>query len=170
VVIGHAGLALLAKSRRPLVPLALLGAVSYGPDIVETVFSAFGRWNTMLSHSLVSIAICSTLAAVLYRMFARASFPDVATVWLVYVSHWPADFITRSKPTWPGGPEVGLNLYDRPAADFVLESVLVLVCWLVYRRTLAPGSRARRFAVWALAFAIVVQVGFAVLSYYLLRG
>src|SRR5829696_6609090 len=105
---GHAALALLAKARRPRVPLALLVPLAFAPDWVEGIAAALGRHNRMISHSLVSVGIGATLFAAIYWLVTRSA-ADAAAVRLTYVSHWPADFITGIKPTWPGGPMVGLH-------------------------------------------------------------
>ena len=139
---GHAALALLAKARRPRISIAVLVPVAFAPDWIKLVSESRGNWNTENSHSLVSVILGSTLVAVIYYAATRVT-ADAVVVWLVYASHWPADFITGIKPTWPGGPMVGLLLYAHPVADVVLESVLVVICWIVYRRSLPGFSRQR---------------------------
>ncbi len=143
--VGHAALALLAKSKRPKLSVALLVPVAFAPDWLKWIFERLGHANRELSHSLISVGIGATLVAICY--FAGTRDGRSATVlWLVYASHWPADFITGIKPTWPGGPNVGLLLYAHPLGDMVLESALVVVCWLSYRRSLAPVARQRAVA------------------------
>src|SRR4030081_3748783 len=51
------------------------------------------------------------------------------------------DGITGYKPTWPGGPMIGLKLYDHPVADFVAEAVVIAIGALLYARTLPPRKR-----------------------------
>ena len=133
MIIGHAGFALLAKRARPTVSLAVLVVAAYGADIVEMAFRAVHNYNRMLSHSLVSIGIMATVTAVTY-LVATHKWGDAAVVWAMYVSHWPADFITGVKPTWPGGPELGLMFYDHPYEEAFFELLLVTVCFLVYWR------------------------------------
>ena len=38
---------------------------------------------------------------------------------------------------------MGLLLYAHPVADVIVESVLVVIGWLVYRRSLPEASRKR---------------------------
>ena len=161
---GHAALALFAKAKRPRVPLVLLVPLAFAPDWVELIAAAFGRHNRMISHSLVSVGIGATLFAVTYLLATRSA-ADAAAVWLTYVSHWPADFITGIKPTWPGGPMVGLHLYQHPIWDVVLETVLVVVAWLVYRRSLKPEVQKRSVAALIPLGLIAIQIGFAALQY-----
>src|SRR4051794_33647705 len=113
MVAGHTALALLAKRARPSVPLVVLLAAAYGCDVLEITFDVLHRTNRELSHSLVSVVIVASVAAIAYWL-ARRDGAGALAVWLTYASHWPADFITGVKPTWPGGPDVGLYLYSKP--------------------------------------------------------
>jgi len=130
--VGHAGVALAVKRASPRLPLWLLVAAAYGPDIVEVVARVFGHSNTELSHSLVSVAICATVIAGTYAAWTR-DLSGAALLWLTYALHWPADFITGRKPTWPGGPEVGLDFYEYRRRVWVLDLGVFAAGWLVYR-------------------------------------
>lgn len=146
--VGHAAIATLTKAIRPRLALALLIPVAYGPDWVEWIADAFGHPDRAISHSLVSVAIGAVVVAGGYWLATRA-WREAAALGLLYASHWAADFITGLKPTWPGGPYVGLMLYNHPAGDAVLESLVVLICWAVYWRSLPP--EARRWVIGVLA-------------------
>jgi hypothetical protein len=163
VYAGHAAIATLVKGKRPRIPIALLVPVAFAPDCIEWVLRLAHHDSPVLSHSLVTVGFGATLVALLYFAVTRQML-DAVAVWLTYVSHWPADFITGVKPTWPGGPEVGLFLYDRPVADVVLESVVILACWLVYRRSLPPAGRTRPIATLVPLGLIAMQVAFALIQ------
>jgi hypothetical protein len=77
------------------------------------------------------------------RMTGGSLRMTTLVLWLTYVSHWPADFITGIKPTWPGGPTVGLLIYAHPLGDILVECALIVVCWLAYTRSLPTVSRKR---------------------------
>ena len=139
---GHAALALVAKSKRPTIALALLIPVAFAPDWLKVIVAFLGHPNRQLTHSLVSVGLGATLVALAYYASTRSS-TDAAVLWLTYASHWPADYVTGIKPTWPGGPDVGLLMYGVQYADVTIESALVVVCWLIYRRSLPPESRRR---------------------------
>jgi membrane-bound metal-dependent hydrolase YbcI (DUF457 family) len=159
VYAGHAALAMLAKGVRPRVSLAVLVPVAFGPDWVEWILDAFGRQSRVLSHSLISMAIGATLVAVIYWAVTKAP-AAAAVVWLTYVSHWPADFITGIKPTWPGGPDVGLLMYGDPVADIAVEWSLIMICWLAYRRSLPPRGHASK-AGWLMPLTLMAsQIAF----------
>ncbi len=154
---GHAAIATYVKGVRPRISLALLIPVAFAPDWIEWLGDAVHYQNRMLSHSLVSVGIGATLVAAIYALVTR-ELGDACWLWMTYASHWAADFITGHKPTWPGGPEVGLSLYDHAVWDTLLESAIVVVCWRVYLRTI-PNEARRRGDVWiAPAGLIVLQI------------
>lgn len=160
---GHAALATLAKGRKPRIPIALLVPVAFAPDWIEWVGDALGHHDKMLSHSIVSVGIGATLAAVIYWLASRR-VAEASVVWLTYASHWPADFITGIKPTWPGGPQVGLMLYSHVLADVVVECALIALCFFFYRRSLAPEAR-RRAIVWLVPFGLIaMQIAYGAVS------
>jgi hypothetical protein len=164
VYAGHAGLALFAKSRRPRVAIALLVPVAFAPDWIQWTLAELGiTRNATLSHSLLSVLIGASLVAGGYWLVTRAT-AEAAIVGLTYLSHWPADFITAVKAFWPNGPELGLNLYQYPATDVVVESLVILLCWLAYRRSLEASSKNTAVA-WLIPVALVaLQVAFAVIQ------
>lgn len=160
---GHAALALAAKATRPRVALALLVPVAFAPDVIEWIADALGHHNREISHSLVSVGIGATVVGLAYWLMTRGTV-DAVVVWLTYVSHWPADYITGLKPTWPGGPMVGLLLYTRPALDVWVESGLVVVCWLAYRQSLPRRARRRAMLMLVPLGLIAMQIGFATMQ------
>jgi hypothetical protein len=60
----------------------------------------------------------------------------------VVLSHILLDLITGYKPTWSGGPIIGLGLYRQPAADLAIESTVILIGVVLYQRTLPSRARA----------------------------
>ena len=160
---GHAALATLAKGARPRIPMALLVPVAFAPDWIEWFFDAVGHRNREISHSLVSVGIGATLVALAYLLATRQR-ADAAAVWLTYISHWPADYITGLKPTWPGGPTVGLYLYARPVPEFFVEAAVVIVCWFAYRRSLPVAARHRSVGLLIPVGLIAMQIAFLAVS------
>jgi membrane-bound metal-dependent hydrolase YbcI (DUF457 family) len=161
MVAGHAALGLLIKARRPRPATTLLIAAAFGPDLLEWAFAVFGNHNRELSHSIIAVALGAMFAALAYAIVRKSAAGDAIAVAIAWLSHWPADFLTGIKPTWPGGPNVGLNLYSSPGYDFAMESGLVIVAWLVYRRTV--NSREIGRSPWLPVGLIAMQGGFALL-------
>jgi len=159
VYAGHAAIALGAKAKRPQVSLALLVPVAFAPDWIEWFFNASGHRNQDISHSLVSIGLGATLVALLYGA-ARSDWSGAGAVWLTYALHWPADFVTGLKPTWPGGPIVGLYYYSKPGYDLSIEIVVIAACWMAYERSLPAESR-RRAIRWLVPWGLIgLQLAF----------
>jgi len=162
VYAGHASFALLAKSRRQRVSLALLVPVAFAPDWIEWVLA--GRTTVVttqdkfLSHALVFVIPCALVVGLVYWLLRRdrgINATDALTVSAVYLSHWAADFFTAIKPTWRGGPMVGLMLYRYVWPEALAECLLIVVCWLVYKRSLPAESRKREIA-WVVPISLLV--------------
>ncbi len=152
-----------AKGARPRIPIALLVPIAFAPDWIELVLNLAGRESRVASHSLVSVCIGSLAVAIVYALSTR-SVIDAGVVGATYLSHWGADFITGLKPTWPGGPNVGLMLYSHPLRDAMLECALIAACWLLYRRSLPAASRNRILA-WLIPIGLIaMQVTFEVVQ------
>jgi hypothetical protein len=150
VYAGHAAIALALKARAPQLPIATLVLACYGPDWAELVFGLFQSRAEMreLTHTIPVVVVGAALAALLFAVvFDRASAWYVGAAWL---SHWPADFVTAQKPLMHPQQLAGFDLYQLPAADFVVEAGLVALCCLVYARAFV---RTRRQGWWLAAAA-----------------
>jgi hypothetical protein len=140
--VGHVGAALAAKRFRRNMGLALLVVATYAPDWVDAGLCLAGKANPieMLSHSIPAVAFLALLALAGYGIATR-DWKGGAVLAAVVVSHMLLDWITGNKPTWPGGPMIGLELYSHPIADFVVEAVVIGMGGVFYARTLAPRKR-----------------------------
>lgn len=150
---------MLVKGKRPRLPLALLVPVAFGPDWVDMFSHIVHHPNADVSHSLLWVAICSVVVGLCSIPFFGSV--DGAIVGATYASHWLADSVTGLKPTWPGGPPVGGELYTHRLRDLALESVFVVACWLVYRSSLSVEKR-KAIAAYAMPLGLIaMQAAFA---------
>jgi membrane-bound metal-dependent hydrolase YbcI (DUF457 family) len=140
--IGHVGAALGAKRVRRSIGLVVLLVATYTPDWVDAGLCLAGLNNPvgMLSHSIPAIALFTILGFAAYATGTR-DWRGALVVAAVILSHMFLDWITGYKPTWPGGPMIGLQLYDHPIADFIAEGVVIVIGALLYARTLPPRKR-----------------------------
>jgi hypothetical protein len=150
--IGHVAIALSAKRVRESVPLVALLAATFGPDVIEITLLALERWGNLPtslgSHSIPAVVLGAGAVGAAYWL-KKKDWRGSALLSGVYASHWAADLITGSrKPTWVGGPSLGLSLYDYPPIDFVIESGLLLGAWLL---VWPAGNYVRRRAVQVVA-------------------
>src|SRR6266550_5481380 len=156
---GHIGIALAAKGYRQTVPLWLLIFASQLPDWTDAAVCASGVSSPpveMLSHSIPAVAVLAVALGLLYYAASRDSQAS-ALVALIVVSHMLADYLTGLKPTWPGGPLIGLQLYHQPAIDFIVESLVILAGWTIYRRSFSAERRQSHPVMLMLIFALVLQ-------------
>ncbi len=140
--IGHVGAALAAKSVRRSIGLLVLLVATYTPDWVDAGLCVTGVYNPqeMLSHSIPAVLLFALVGFVAYAVATR-DWTGALVIAAVILSHLLLDWITGYKPSWPGGPMIGLQLYDHPLADFVAEGVVILAGALLYGRTLPARRR-----------------------------
>lgn len=157
---GHAAVAALAGSTRPSVPVLPLVLAAYAADALEIGYHAVGMPHAAAmqwSHSITSMLIGGTVfGLVVLAVLRRRDAAVLAAV--VYASHWVCDLLTgENKPTWVGGPSLGFGLYQLPALDFALETLLVVAAAAVYQWR--RPTRLRR-VVLAAAVLVLLQLGF----------
>ena len=130
---GHLGIAYLGKSARRDVPLVLLAASAYVPDLVRLVLDLFDVKNELLTHSIPAVLVLAALISVAYVLGGGIRGGAVALS-IVCLTHWPADIFTGCKPTFSGGPWIGLIAYRYPVTDLVVELSLLWAGWSLCRR------------------------------------
>jgi len=173
--IGHFALGLAAKRAAPRTSLGTLFVAPTLADLLWPVFLLLG-WeharvvpnpNPFLnlwlddiptSHSLLTLIGWGALFAFLYRM--RTGYAKGAMVLaLLVVSHWVLDFITHrpDMPLYPGGPTVGLGLWNSVVATLLVEGAMLLVGIAIYTRATRPRDRIGRYGFWALALVLALS-------------
>jgi hypothetical protein len=154
--IGHLGFALTGKWLRRNAPLWILVLATQGCDWVQAVACVAASPATSAIRSPSVPAVVVLAAALGVASYLVTGDRGVAALTgTVVVSHLLADYVTGVKPTWPGGPMIGLDLYAHPMGDLVSETAVLVVGWLLYRRSLPPHARSSGLT-WAL---LVVLAG-----------
>jgi hypothetical protein len=170
MLVGHYAIALLAKSldRKPsltsyfiatqfidfiwlalvvlqleTVTVAPQGGPSVRADILDFVSQPY-------SHSLVAVLGWSVLFGFLIHRFqigGRNLYRSVL-FGLVVCSHWWLDLLVHHAdlPIYGGGPEVGASLWSHVRVAIALESVLLLIGFVLYvmRTTARPDDGENR--------------------------
>ena len=152
------------RARVASVPLLALVIAAIFPDVIDFGTAALHICgpNGLYSHSLPSIAIQMIVlggAAAVWRRSPGAGGVIAAMVLL----HLGADYITGIKVLWPGGPNVGLNLYSHPVADFIVEAIVTLAGWRMLRAS--PLRDRWSSAPVVLAMLLAAQAALDVASY-----
>jgi membrane-bound metal-dependent hydrolase YbcI (DUF457 family) len=175
--IGHYALGFAAKKWAPRTNLGMLFVAPTLADLLWPIFLLLG-WerahvepgaNPFLtlwlddypySHSLFTLIVWGALLGYWYRRRTSDKTGGVVLALLV-VSHWVLDFITHrpDEPLYPGGPELGLGLWNSVAGTLLVESLLLLAGVVIYARATRARDGIGRWGFWAL---VVLLAG----SYY----
>jgi hypothetical protein len=140
--IGHVGAALAAKRMRGTMGLLVLLVATYAPDWIDMGTCVAGAHNPggILSHSIPAVLILMLVGFTGYGAATR-DWTGALVIAALILSHMLLDWITGYKPTWRGGPMIGLELYNYPVADFIAEGIVIVAGALLYARTLPPRRR-----------------------------
>jgi membrane-bound metal-dependent hydrolase YbcI (DUF457 family) len=168
VFIGHNAVGFASKRAAPRTSLGLLMAAPMLLDLLwpiflllgiehvrvdyhATKFTAFDFYDYPWSHSLAMTLVWAIAFGGIYFWRTRYTAGAV-TLALGVVSHWLLDFVTHRPdlPLWPGGPKVGLGLWNYPVATIVVESALFTIGIVIYRGMTEPRDRTGSVVMWAL--------------------
>ena len=157
MITGHLGIAAAARGRWPVASLLWLVPVSIAPDLLDVgyaltgICSPYGLYSHTVHAAVLTAAVLGGAA-----FLATSSYAAGLLTAALVVAHLPLDFVTGHKIFWPGGPLIGLDLYERPLLDFAVEVPILLGGWWLLRR----GGRGPRWATTgAAALALVVGQG-----------
>lgn len=170
--IGHPALGLASKKVAPQVSLGLLVAAPMLLDLLWPIFLLLGIEHVRIqpgvtilsplnftdypwSHSLAMTIVWGILFGGGYWI-VRRSGRGALILFLGVVSHWVCDWLVHRPdlPLWPGGPKVGLGLWNHPIAEIAIESAIFAIGILIYRDTTRPLDRIGSLFFWL--FVIVL--------------
>ena len=158
--IGHVGAALAAKRLHASIGLLVLLVATYTPDWVDSALCLAGVGNSqgVLSHSVPAVVLFSVVGFALYAFNTRDWSASLLVAGVI-LSHMVLDWVTGYKPTWYGGPMIGLRLYTQPALDFTVEGMLITIGAALYRRTLPSRERAWKDVSIMIGVLLALQLG-----------
>jgi hypothetical protein len=173
--IGHFALGLAAKRATPRVSLAVLFGAAQLADLVwpvlvvtglehvtidpgNTAFTPLDFISYPYSHSLVFLLVWGAVLGVLYRRLAGASRGAVLLLAALVVSHWALDVLTHrpDMPFYPGGPKIGLGLWNSVPATLTVELAMYGAGLWIYAGATRARDRIGRWAFGSLAVVLVV--------------
>lgn len=169
--VGHLAVALAAKKVEPRVPLGAAVAAAWGLDLIWPVLLLFGLETARIepgitaftslefvsypwSHSLLMAVAWSLVGAFVGRVLHR-SWGVGAVLGALVLSHWVLDLVVHAPdlPLWPGGPAVGIGLWDSIPGTILVEGTLMTTCLWLYASATAPRDAVGR---WALVGLVTV--------------
>ena len=160
--LGHFAAGYAAKRLAPRTSLGTLFAAAQLPDVVwpvlvltgvehatiapgDTAFTPLRFDSYPISHSLVTVTVWGAAFAAVHFWRKRRALDALVLAALV-VSHWLLDFVSHrpDMPLWPGGPRLGLGLWNSVPATVVVELLLfALGLWLALSVTQARDRGGR---------------------------
>ena len=173
--IGHYALALAAKRAAPRTSLGTLFLAVQLADMLWPVLLLTG-WERVrivpnpdpflnfvfdaypISHSLLALIAWGVVFALLYRM--RTGYaPGALVVALGVVSHWVLDVVVHrpDMPLYPGGPKLGLGLWNSVTGTVVIEGVMLLAGLWIYLRTTRARDGVGRYGFSALLVVVTLS-------------
>jgi len=166
--IGHLAVALGVKKAAPRMPLGLLVGGTFGLDLLwpimllagvesvridpgNTAFTPLAFDSYPWSHSLLLAVFWSVVAGLIVGLSWRSGMAG-SLMGMTVASHWLLDWVTHRPdlPLWPGGPEVGLGLWNSIPATILVEGGLFVAAIELYRRASRPIDGIGRWAFRAL--------------------
>jgi hypothetical protein len=164
--IGHFALGFAAKRATPTVPLVALVAAAQLADLLwpffllaglervrivpgDTAFTPLEFVSYPYSHSLIALMVWGVVFGWAYKATARASFEAFTVLAALVVSHWFLDVATHraDMPVYPGGPKLGLGLWNSVAGTIVVESLMFAIGVALYLRATRARDRTGRWSV-----------------------
>lgn len=156
--VGHLAVALGSKKIESKVPLAVAVAAAFGIDLLWPILLLTGAESVRIapgitaftpldfvsypwSHSLAMVLVWSVLAALVAKAWLKDTRVALVLGALV-LSHWILDWVTHRPdlPLWPGGPLVGLGLWNSVPATLAVEgSLLAIGVWAFLSATSSAG-------------------------------
>ena len=175
--VGHFGLALAAKRLAPRASLAVLILAAQLADVMWPVLVALGIEHVRIdpgntaftpldfvaypySHSLLLLVVWGLILGVLTRTHVggRAAIPLIGGL---VVSHWVLDWITHrpDMPLFPGGPRLGLGLWNAVPWTLAVELVMFAVGTWIYVVTTRASDAIGRWGFFSLiAFLLLAYL------------
>jgi len=162
--LGHFAVGFAAKKFAPRASLAPLLAAPLFLDMLWPVFLLLGWEHARIavgdtrytpidlydypwSHSLLMSIVWATVFALVYQAATRYK-PGAIAIWVGVVSHWILDWITHrpDMPLYPGGPRLGLGLWNSVAGTMLVEIGMLLVGVALYVSATRAQDRIGRYA------------------------
>lgn len=121
----------------------------------NTGFTPLNFVSYPYSHSLVAAMAWATLFAGVYYAFKHYRAGAVL-IWLGVVSHWVLDFVVHRPdlPLYPGGPQLGLGLWNSVLATVILEGFMYAAGIWIYIRVTRAKDGIGRWGFWSFVVAV----------------
>lgn len=157
MIVGHIGVAFVARSRWPRAPLGWMLVATFAPDLARLILDIAGqRWHRNEYSHLLPWSALLALGLAVAAWLAWRDVRAAAVVGALVLSHIALDMISGRKQLWLGGPS-GINVGQYQQLEFVIEAGLLWLGWALLRRTM-PRVRVTRRSVLVVLLAFEAAV------------
>jgi len=143
----------------PLFLLAGWETVRFAPG--DTAYTPLEFVSYPFTHSLLTTAGWAGLFALAYYAVSRQS-RGALVIAAGVVSHWFLDALTHRAdlPLYPGGPRIGLGLWNSVPGTVAVELLMFAAGVWAYLAVTRPRDRAGRYGLWSLVlFLLLLYAG-----------
>ena len=150
MIVGHVGVAAATRSVWQRASLPWLLVACGAPDLVDIAFAVAGVCNPygLYSHTVPAAALLAAVIGGAALLITGSRATALASALMVLL-HLPPDLVTGYKIFWPGGPMIGLYVYQHGLLDFLIEAPILIAGWWLLRRS-------RNAPVWATSVTVLV--------------
>ena len=122
----------------------------------DTAFTPLRFDSYPVSHSLVTVVAWGALFGALH-FWRKQRKLDALVLAALVVSHWLLDFVSHrpDMPLWPGGPKLGLGLWNNVGATVGVETLMFGTGLWLAREATRPKDRIGRWGFTALALVLL---------------
>lgn len=171
--VGHLAAALATRRVEPRLGLGATVAAAFGLDLLwpvllllgaetlriapDTAFTHLAFDSYPWSHSLLTVFVWSGVTALVARAVLGCARRGLILGALV-LSHWALDLVVHRPdlPLWPGGPVVGLGLWNSIPGTILVEGGLLAGSLWLYVRMTSPRDRIGRWAFYSFVALLTV--------------
>ena len=172
--IGHFAAAYAAKQVAPRTSLGTLFTAAQLPDVLwpvlllagvehaeiapgDTAFTPLRFDSYPVSHSLVTVVVWGALFGAIH-FWGQRRRRDALVLAVLVVSHWVLDFLTHrpDMPLWPGGPKLGLGLWNHVGATVGVEVLMFAFGLWLARDATRPLDRVGSWGFTGLALVLLL--------------
>lgn len=181
--IGHFAVGLGAKKIAPGVSLGTLFMAAQLPDLLWPLFLLLGIENVRIdpgntavtpldffnypfTHSLLGTVVLAAAFGHIYRMITKDLKSGLVLSGVV-LSHYVLDYITHRPDLplyFPGGPKVGLGLWNSVGATIAVELALFSAGLIFYLRSPMPGNPGGKRGSIGLAVLVLLLLGIYIMN------
>lgn len=175
--LGHFAVGFAAKKYAPRTSLGVLMAAPLLLDLIwplmllagweqvriapgNTVFTPLDFVSYPYTHSLATAIGWAVVVGGVYWLGTQYT-PGALAILIGVLSHWVLDALTHRPdlPLYPGGPQVGLGLWNHWAATVVVELVLFAAGLWIYLGATRPSRLTGTYALGALVLFLLALFG-----------